>query len=205
MARASLTALRRREFQKAAYDVAYAYGFSGLTIERVALEAGTSKGVIHHYFDSKHQLVEYATRYAHGIFAKAARQNLILAKTPSERLWAIVEANFLPESLTPPFFRLWFEALDDQRLLYLVSILERRMRSNLIFALKQLGRAKDAGDLAYSIMNMYDGFWALASVEDSLTRDTLLELIAGYIKDLIPGFDMTAVDFLKRNTLTSRT
>jgi TetR/AcrR family transcriptional repressor of bet genes len=201
MVRASLTALRRREFQKAAYDVAYAFGFSGLTIERVALEAGTSKGVIHHYFDSKHQLVEYATRYAHGILARAARRNLAVARTPSERLWAVVEANFLPESLTPRFFRLWFEALDDQRLLYLVSILERRMRSNLIFALKQLGRAKDAGDLAYSIMNMYDGFWVLASVEESLTRDTLLELIAGYIKDLIPAFDMTAVDFLNKNTL----
>jgi TetR/AcrR family transcriptional repressor of bet genes len=200
MARKSLMALRRREFQKAAYDVAYAYGFSGLTVERVTREAGTSKGVIHHYFDSKHQLIEYATRYAHGILAKAARRNLTKAKTPSERLWAIIDANFLPEILTPPFFRLWFEALDNQRLLYLVAILERRMRSNLIFALKQLGRAKDAGDLAYSIMNMYDGFWALASVEVSLTRDMLLESIAGYVKDLVPSFDMRAVDFLKKNS-----
>jgi|RhiMetdeSRZDD1v2_1073273.scaffolds.fasta_scaffold54009_3 TetR/AcrR family transcriptional regulator, transcriptional repressor of bet genes len=200
MARKSLMALRRREFQKAAYDVAYAYGFSGLTVERVTREAGTSKGVIHHYFDSKHQLIEYATRYAHGILAKAARRNLTKAKTPSERLWAIIDANFLPEILTPPFFRLWFEALDNQRLLYLVAILERRMRSNLIFALKQLGRAKDAGDLAYSIMNMYDGFWALASVEVSLTRDLLLESIAGYVKDLVPSFDMRAVDFLKKNS-----
>ena len=200
MARKSLMALRRREFQKAAYDVAYAYGFSGLTVERVTREAGTSKGVIHHYFDSKHQLIEYATRYAHGILAKAARRNLTKAKTPSERLWAIIDANFLPEILTPPFFRLWFEALDNQRLLYLVAILERRMRSNLIFALKQLGRAKDTGDLAYSIMNMYDGFWALASVEVSLTRDMLLESIAGYVKDLVPSFDMRAVDFLKKNS-----
>jgi len=200
MARKSLMALRRREFQKAAYDVAYAYGFSGLTVERVTREAGTSKGVIHHYFDSKHQLIEYATRYAHGILAKAARRNLTKAKTPSERLWAIIDANFLPEILTLPFFRLWFEALDNQRLLYLVAILERRMRSNLIFALKQLGRAKDAGDLAYSIMNMYDGFWALASVEVSLTRDLLLESIAGYVKDLVPSFDMRAVDFLKKNS-----
>ena len=200
MARKSLMALRRREFQKAAYDVAYAYGFSGLTVERVTREAGTSKGVIHHYFDSKHQLIEYATRYAHGILAKAARRNLTKAKTPSERLWAIIDANFLPEILTPPFFRLWFEALDNQRLLYLVAILERRMRSNLIFALKQLGRAKDAGDLGYSIMNMYDGFWALASVEVSLTRDLLLESIAGYVKDLVPSFDMRAVDFLKKNS-----
>jgi TetR/AcrR family transcriptional regulator, transcriptional repressor of bet genes len=200
MARKSLMALRRREFQKAAYDVAYAYGFSGLTVERVTREAGTSKGVIHHYFDSKHQLIEYATRYAHGILARAARRNLAVSKTPSERLWAIIDANFLPEILTPPFFRLWFEALDNQRLLYLVAILERRMRSNLIFALKQLGRAKDAGDLAYSIMNMYDGFWALASVEVSLTRDMLLESIAGYVKDLVPSFDMRAVDFLKKNS-----
>lgn len=200
MARTSLIALRRREFQKAAYDVAYKYGFNGLTIERVALEAGASKGVIHHYFDNKHQLVEYATRYAHSKLANAARRNLTMVRSPSERLWAIVLANFLPEILTPQFFRLWFESVDDQRLLYLLAILERRMRSNLIVALKQLGRAKDASDLAYSIMNMYDGFWALASVEDSLTRDTVLELIAGYIKDIVPTFDMSAVDLLKNDS-----
>jgi TetR/AcrR family transcriptional regulator, transcriptional repressor of bet genes len=200
MARTSLIAVRRREFQKAAYNVACKYGFNGLTIERVALEAGTSKGVIHHYFDSKHQLVEYATRYAHSILAKAARRNLAMVRSPSERLWAIVLANFQPESLTPRFFRLWFESLDDQRLLYLLAILERRMRSNLIVALKQLGRAKDASDLAYSIMNMYDGFWVLASVEGSLTRDTVLELIAGYIKDIVPTFDMSAVDLIRNDS-----
>jgi hypothetical protein len=97
-------------------------------------------------------------------------------------------------------FRLWFEALDDQRRTYLVAILERRMRSNLIFALKQLGRAKDAGDLAYSIMNLYDGFWALASVEASVQRETVLELIAGYIEDIVPTFDKSAVDYLEKNS-----
>lgn len=44
---------------------------------------------------------------------------------------------------------------------------------------------------------MYDGFWVLASVEEGLTRDAVLELIAGYIKDIVPTFDMSAVDLLK--------
>lgn len=197
MARRSLIAFRRQELQKAAYRVAHAHGFSGLTLERVAQQAGTSKGVVHHYFDSKHELVEYATRYAHGILARAARDKLRHATTPSERLWAIVDGNFSPESLTPEFFRLWFESLEDRRLTYIVLILERRMRSTVIHALKQLGCGKEAGDLAYLIMNMYDGFWALASVEPRLTRQTVLLLTADYIKDLVPSFDLGVVAHLR--------
>ena len=58
--------------------------------------------MIHHYFDSKHQLIEYATRYAHGILARAARQNLTKAKTPSERLWAIIDESALNRVVGSP-------------------------------------------------------------------------------------------------------
>jgi TetR/AcrR family transcriptional repressor of bet genes len=198
MARHSLIVLRRRELQKAAYQVACAHGFRGLTVERVARHAGSSKGVVHHYFDSKHELVEYATRYAHGILAKAVREKLRHAITPSERLWAIVDGNFSPESLKPEFFRLWFESLEDRRLTYIVLILEKRMRSTLIHALKQLGCGKEASGIAYDIMNMYDGFWALASVEPSLTRGTVLLLIADYVKDVVPAFDLGVIASLRQ-------
>jgi TetR/AcrR family transcriptional repressor of bet genes len=195
LARASLRKIRRLELRKAAYEVACQYGVSGLTLERVADHAGISKGVIHHYFDSKYHLVEYATRYAHGIFGRAMRDKIKKARTPSERLWAVVEASFLPEVLTPEFSRLWFDTLNDNRLYYLFDTYRRREWSNLIFALKQLGSPKEATDIAYAITNFYDGYWVLAAIELGLTRKTVLPLIADYIKDLVPQFDMGAVKF----------
>jgi TetR/AcrR family transcriptional repressor of bet genes len=193
LARTSLRKIRRLELRKAAYEVACQYGVSGLTLERVADHAGISKGVIHHYFDSKHQLLDYAMRYAHGIMGSAARERMRKARTPSERIWAVVEVNFLPELTTPQFFRLWYEAMNDMRLTYLLDIFGRRERSNLVFALKQLANQKEVLDLAYAITNIYDGYSALISVDPSFTRNSVLPLIAEYIKDMIPEFDMGAV------------
>jgi TetR/AcrR family transcriptional repressor of bet genes len=193
LARASLKKIRRLELRKAAYEVACQYGVSGLTLERVADHAGISKGVIHHYFDSKHHLVEYATRYAHSIFRRAMREKIKKARTPSERLWAVVEASFLPEVLTPEFSRMWFDTLNDKRLSYLFDIYRHREWSNLIFALKQLANPKEATDIAYAITNIYDGYWVLTAIEPSLTRNIVLSQIADYIKDLVPQFDIAAV------------
>jgi TetR/AcrR family transcriptional repressor of bet genes len=195
MATRSLTKIRRLELQKAAYEVAYKVGLNSTTVEQVARHAGTSKGLVHAYFDSKHQLLEYAMRYAYGILGRAAGAKLKNAKTPSGRVWAIVEANFLPEILTPEFFRLWFEAVDNKRLSYVLGVFDRRMRSNMLHALKQLADSGDAGELAYSIMNFYDGLWVLASTEKGLTREAALSLIAEYIKELIPEFDIGVTRF----------
>jgi TetR/AcrR family transcriptional repressor of bet genes len=193
LARTSLRKIRRLELQKAAYEVAYAYGIGGMTLERVAQHAGISKGIVHHYFDSKHQLLDRAMRYAHGIMGRAARDKMKGARTPSERIWAVVEASFLPEVTTPEFFRLWYGAMDDIRLTYLLDIFGRRERSNLVFALKQLANPKEATDIAYAITNVYDGYSALISIDPSFTRKSVLPLIAEYIKDLVPKFDMGAV------------
>jgi TetR/AcrR family transcriptional repressor of bet genes len=193
MARSSLVKIRRLELQKAAYEVVYEFGFNQTTIEKVARHVGISKGVIHYYFDSRQQLLEYAMRYAYGILGRAARRKLMNAKTPSDRIWAIIEANFLPEILTREFFRLWFEAVDSKRFSYLLDIFDRRMHSNMVYALKQLVDSGIAGELAYRIMNFYDGLWTLASTDTSITREVALSMIAEYIKEVIPQFDMDAV------------
>jgi TetR/AcrR family transcriptional repressor of bet genes len=193
LARTPLRKIRQRELQKAAYEVALRYGISGLTLEKVAQQAGISKGIIHHYFSSKHQLLDYAMRHAHGITGRAVREKLKKAKTPSERVWAVIEVNFLPEVTSPHFFRLWYEAMDDIRLTYLLDIYGRRERSNLISALKGLTDSQNAADLAYTITNLYDGYSALISVDRRFTAESILPLIAEFVKDLIPEFDMSIV------------
>jgi len=193
MSRASISTLRKAELQKAAFEVIHKLGFNAATVEDVARHAGVSKGIVHHYFDSKHHLLEYATRYAQGILGQAARQRLRKVTTPSERLWAIIEANFAVEIMNPGYFRLWFEALDDKRLRFLFDIIELRNRSNLEFALKKLMPPKNAPDTANAIMNLYDGYWILASIDLAITREHALSAIANYVSELVPGFDRSVV------------
>jgi TetR/AcrR family transcriptional regulator, transcriptional repressor of bet genes len=194
MSRVSISTVRRAELQRAAYEVVCRLGFNAATVEDVARHAGASKGMVHHYFDSKHHLLEYATRYAMGILGRAARERLRKVKSPSERLWAIIEANFAPEIMNPQYFRLWFEGLDDKRLRFLFDIIERRNRSNLEFALKQLMPPRSAPDAAYAIMNLYDGYWILVSIDPAITRQQALAMIAEYICELVPNFDLGVVD-----------
>jgi TetR/AcrR family transcriptional repressor of bet genes len=160
MARASTARLRRRELQKAAFEVACKYGLNGLTVEKVARHAGSSKGIVHHYFEGKLELMEHAMRYAHRILAEAARAKFRKVRTPSERIWAIVEANFLPQIMRPEYFRLWFEALDYPQFSHVIDVFERRMHSNMVFALKMLVPPEEARGIAFGIMNLYDGLGA---------------------------------------------
>jgi TetR/AcrR family transcriptional repressor of bet genes len=194
MGRVPISRIRRLELQKAAYEVALEFGWRGATIERIAQHAGVSKGIVHHYFDSKHHLLEYVTRYAHAVIAKGVAERLKRAKTPSERVWAIVEGNFSEEIHTPGYFRLWFETIYEISHVYFHQIFERRSLSNLRSVLKQVADVGDIDKTAYAIINCYDGFWALASIDPSLKRETALAMIAEYIKEVVPSFDIAAAN-----------
>lgn len=53
-----LTRFRRREIIDAAYELAHKEGFSHLTMEKVAEQAGVAKGTIYTYFKDKAELIE---------------------------------------------------------------------------------------------------------------------------------------------------
>src|SRR5688572_17313023 len=97
----SLQRVRRLELQKAAYEVARKQGFHSITVEQIARHAGTSKGIVHHYFKNKKQLIEHAVRYSHLVYRKAIVSRLKKAKTPSERLWSIIDGTFDPDQFGP--------------------------------------------------------------------------------------------------------
>jgi hypothetical protein len=95
--------------------------------------------------------------------------------------------------MTPPFFRLWFEAVDNKRLSYLLNVFDRRMRANMLYAIKQLAHPREASDLTYRIMDLYDGLWTLAATDKELTREVCLSMIAEYIGELIAQFEVAGV------------
>jgi TetR/AcrR family transcriptional regulator, transcriptional repressor of bet genes len=188
---------RREELRRAAYETAGKYGFQALTLARIARRAGISKGNVHHYFLDKQDLIEQTVRFAHAEYRKEVIDRLRKARSPSERLWSIVEGTFAPALFQPPYRRLWlsiFEAARiDPRLARLCAVLDRRSVTNMTVALRHLVPASEVETVGLSIMAIMDGCYLLAVDEPQITRLVALKLIASHIRIIIPNFDMSAV------------
>jgi TetR/AcrR family transcriptional regulator, transcriptional repressor of bet genes len=195
--RTDIRTRRREELRRAAYETAGKHGFQALTVAGIARRAGISKGIVHHYFTGKQDLIEHAVRFAHAQFRRAVLDQLIDASTPSERLWSVVAGNFAPAIFQPPYRRLWlsiFEAArTDPRLARLCAIVDQRTITNVNVALRPLVPASEVDAKAFAIIALMDGCWFLAVDEPQITRSVALNLIASHIRITIPNFDMSAV------------
>jgi len=81
--------LRRRELIRAAFSVIKREGLHYATLAKIAEEAGASKGLVHHYFRDKQQLIELTMRFVQAQKKGEVVKRLRAARTPSERLWAV--------------------------------------------------------------------------------------------------------------------
>jgi TetR/AcrR family transcriptional regulator, transcriptional repressor of bet genes len=188
---------RREELRRAAYETAGKHGVQALTVAGIARQAGISKGIVHHYFLDKQDLIEQTVRFAHAEYRKEIVDRLRQARSPSERLWSIVEGTFAPAIFQPPYRRLWlsiFEAArTDPRLARLYAVLDRRSVTNMTVALRHLVPQSEVEATGLSIMALIDGCYLLAIDEPQITRSVALNLIANHIRIIIPNFDMRAV------------
>lgn len=197
MRRRSTKKNRRQELQKAAYEVARKHGFHSITLEQIARHAGTSKGIVHHYFRNKKQLIEHAVRYSHLVYRNTIVSRLKNARTPSERLWSIIDGTFDPDQFGPEICRLWLTIFDelkhDSKLARLVAILDKRSISLTLSAVNELVDAEEVNEKAYTIMALMDGFWILSASDPEITREAALRHIANYLVRNLPRFDPSAV------------
>ena len=107
MALTKISDIRRQELRHAAYEVLQKEGMAGATIEKVAQKAGASKGIVLHYFKTKQQLFEHAMRHSNTLLRDEVIRRMRLARSPDQRLWAIIEGNFSREFFTPAICHAW--------------------------------------------------------------------------------------------------
>ena len=88
-----LSDIRRKELRQAAFAVLEREGIAGATLEKVAAHAGASKGIVLHYFRNKQELFEHAMREANAVLRDAVVARLRQARTPMERLDAVIDGN----------------------------------------------------------------------------------------------------------------
>ncbi len=186
-----ISEIRRRELRRAAFEVLQKEGMAGATLEKVATHAGASKGIVLHYFANKQELFEHAMREANAALKEAVVERLNRARTPLERLDAIIEANFEERFFQPSVCHAWLslcaEVPREPQLARIQTIIHARMRSNLLSALTHILPPGECEAVALAITSLIDGLWLRLGLQsEGLTRDMALAQMRDYLAHRLP-------------------
>jgi TetR/AcrR family transcriptional repressor of bet genes len=186
--------LRRRELIRAAFSVIKREGLHYATLAKIAEEAGASKGLVHHYFRDKQQLIEATMRFVQAQKKDEVVKRLRAARTPSERLWAVASVVLNEEYLQPGFCRAWVsfntEAYSNSTLARLQKAIHRRERSNLAHAMAPFLPRAEAAETAIALKAMIEGFRFRVGVISPTKFDPKAPRtqVLDFLKRRVPGF-----------------
>ena len=181
MPKVGMEPIRRRSLVEAAISAIHARGSLDITIKDIALRAGVSQGLAHHYFGSKDALIVSAMRHLLTEYGKQVRSEIKQAATPRARISAIIRASLGREQFRPETVSVWLvfyvHAQESAEAHDLLSIYSRRLTSNLVHNLKPLVGAR-ARTVAEGIASMIDGLYirkALGSLNGEEQAEQLVE------------------------------
>lgn len=186
MPKVGMEPLRRKALVDATLRAVGDHGSFSVTMSEIARHAGVSPALAHHYFGSKQQLVIETIRSLLRQLRADAVAALSEAKTPREKLSAVVRVNFQAHQFAPETVAAWLafyaEAQRSDETRRLLVLYARRLRSNFLANLKALCPLDDAERIAEGASAMIDGLYlrqglrsAPISIEASiaLTEDYL--------------------------------
>lgn len=187
MPKLGMAPIRRKQLVDAAIAVIHAEGFANATVARIARKAGVSTGMVHHYFHDKDDLLFATMRFLLAELRADASMRLSRAAEPQDRIGAIIDACFGDSQFDEQVFSAWLalygNARQSPRLMNILALYHRRLRSSLLHDLRRLVAEDEALRLADGIGAMIDGLWlryALTGkpeqpdVPRALTRDYLV-------------------------------
>lgn len=133
-----------------------------VTVSQIARRAGMSPALAHHYFGSKEDMFIAAMRHILRVYGAEARESLKNAKSPEERVQAVLDASFSPTNFRREVIDAWLnfwvlgqKTRDGRRLL---AVYHRRLHSNLVSALRPLAGARAEG-IAERLGALIDGLY----------------------------------------------
>ena len=169
---------RRQSLLRAAIETVARYDIQGATVERICAEAGASRGLIAHYFESKEELLLAALE---DWFQTAIKIKREIAKDKSlsaeQRIRQIAASNFIAPSYSWENAAAWqaFTNASRYNLAYADSIrsASREVRRLLKPLFNRAARKHKlqikAGFAARSLYVLIDGLWnSLATGKDDL-------------------------------------
>lgn len=183
--------IRRAALMNATICEIGARGSLDVTVAQIARRAGMSSALAHHYFGSKDQIFVAAMRHILTLYAAEVRGALIMAKTPRERIEAIIRASFTPAQFRPEMVAAWLnfyvQAQRSDATRKLLNIYQRRLRSNLHHAIRQID-ADQARTLTRGCAAMIDGLYIRQALgEGGIAPETAIDVLLHYLDTSLPG------------------
>lgn len=188
MPKVGMQPIRRQQLIDATLSAINELGFAETTIVQIAQRAGVSTGIINHYFQGKHGLIEATMRYLLKQLAESISLCLNEAEPMVEkRLQAIVKANFSALQTDRAAMKTWLDfwavSMHSPDLQRLQKINHFRLHSNIKYEFeKKLSRDK-AEWAAQGLAAMIDGFWLRGALMiEPLNIELTLQICQNYIE-----------------------
>lgn len=162
-------------------------GSLDVTVAQIARAAGMSPALAHHYFGSKEQIFLAAMRHILATYGKSVRAALP-GQGARGRLDAIVTASFAPQNFQREVISAWlnFYALSllNEQAGRLLRVYHRRLRSNLIVALRPL--TDHPANIADTLGALIDGVYLRAVLTRGPTDGAAaLSIINDYLDEAL--------------------
>ncbi len=191
MPKIGMQPVRRAALMDATIHEIGARGSLDVTVAQIARRAGMSSALAHHYFGSKEQIFVAAMRHILTLYAAEVRGALIMAKTPRERVEAIIRASFTPAQFRPEMVAAWLnfyvQAQRSEATRKLLHIYQRRLRSNLHHAIRQIDEDQ-ARTLTRGCAAMIDGLYIRQALgEGGIAPETAIAVLLHYLDTSLPG------------------
>jgi TetR/AcrR family transcriptional regulator, transcriptional repressor of bet genes len=184
--------LRRIELIDAAHRVFMLHGLSGMTTARICAEAGMSPGILSYYFKGKDEVLFAMVRKNNRALVEDVVLRLRQARTPAERLFAIIEGNFPEAYFHRNIASAWLSVCAASAVkpdyARLQRVFYRRLASNIASTLKDLVEPDRIPGIALSSGVQIDGLWLRKSVEPDLPREAAVQLVLDSVRRQI-GLD----------------
>jgi TetR/AcrR family transcriptional repressor of bet genes len=125
-------------------------------------------------------------REANAVLRDAVIARLRRARTPMERLDAVIDGNFEPHLFQPSICHAWLslcaEVPRDATLARIQHVLHARMRSNLLSGLRGIASPEDADDIALGITALIDGLWLRLGLQPgSVSREQAVRQVKNFV------------------------
>jgi len=167
---------RRVQLIEVTIDSLAEVGYVGSTLAQIASRADVSPGLVAHYFDDKDGLLEAAFRTLSRRLFEQMDARMRQARTPRGRIQAIIDINLGPQEFTQrtgsAWLAFWGQVPHVHGLKRVQNAYQRRMVSNLRYALVRLLPVIEARSLAATIAAMIDGVWLRAAPSNWAEADS---------------------------------
>ncbi len=187
---------RRQQILEATWHVIAVSGFRSLRLSDVAKRAGVSSGMIHYYFDTKHDLLKAAFERYYEHSMQRRQWVMETGKGPLELLKLIVESYVPVEDETMEgwhvWSELWVEGLQEPDLQQLNEDFYgqwRRLVAGIIRDGQDAGVIRDgsATELANMLIAMMDGLAIQVLLGSrSMTAERMRTTCLAFIDEMLP-------------------